>query len=148
MCLDRFSLWHSLSPLLLGLQSFACLMFDFLISSHKFCGLLTDFASTFFPFLFSLNSSLFCLQFTVSFLCNIQSTIKPIRVCTCSIAPSCLILCDPMNCSPSGSSVHGILQARTLKWTAISSFSESSQPSDRTRVSCIRGWTGPRGETV
>ena len=33
---------------------------------------------------------------------------------------SCLALCDPMDCSPSGSSVHGILQARALQWVAIS----------------------------
>ena len=32
----------------------------------------------------------------------------------------CLTLCDPMDCSPSGSSVHGILQARILEWVAIS----------------------------
>ena len=32
---------------------------------------------------------------------------------------SCLTLCDPMDCSPSGSSVHGILQARILEWVAI-----------------------------
>ena len=34
---------------------------------------------------------------------------------------SCLTLCDPMDCSPPGSSVHGILQARILVWVAISS---------------------------
>ena len=34
---------------------------------------------------------------------------------------SCLTLCDPMNCSLPGSSVHGILQARILKWVAIAS---------------------------
>ena len=33
---------------------------------------------------------------------------------------SCLTLCDPMDCSPPSSSVHGILQARTLEWAAIS----------------------------
>ena len=33
---------------------------------------------------------------------------------------SCLTLCDPMDCSPPGFSVHGILQARTLEWVAIS----------------------------
>ena len=32
----------------------------------------------------------------------------------------CPTLCDPMDCSPPGSSVHGILQARTLEWVAIS----------------------------
>ena len=33
----------------------------------------------------------------------------------------CLILCDPMDCSPLGSSVHGILQAKILEWVAIPS---------------------------
>ena len=36
------------------------------------------------------------------------------------VAQSCPILCDPMDCSPSGSSVHGILQAKILQWVAIS----------------------------
>ena len=35
------------------------------------------------------------------------------------VSQSCLTLCDPMDCSPPGSSVHGILQARTLEWVAI-----------------------------
>ena len=35
----------------------------------------------------------------------------------------CLTLCDPMDCSPTGSSVHGIFQARLLEWVAIA-FSE------------------------
>ena len=39
-----------------------------------------------------------------------------------------LILCDPMDCSPPGSSVHGIAQARILEWAAISSSSELSDP--------------------
>ena len=43
-------------------------------------------------------------------------------------AQSCLTLCDPMDCSPPGSSVHGIFQARTLEWVAISSSQGSSQP--------------------
>ena len=36
------------------------------------------------------------------------------------VAQSCPTLCDPMDCSPPGSSVHGILQARILEWVAIS----------------------------
>ena len=36
------------------------------------------------------------------------------------VSQSCLTLCNPMDCSPPGSSVHGILQARTLEWVAIS----------------------------
>ena len=44
----------------------------------------------------------------------------------CSLDPkSCLTLCDPTDCSPPGSSVHGILQARILEWVAIS-FSRGS----------------------
>ena len=39
----------------------------------------------------------------------------------------CLTLCDPMDCSPPGSSVHGIFQARILQWVAMSYSRESSQ---------------------
>ena len=35
------------------------------------------------------------------------------------VAQSCLTLCDPMECSPPGSSIHGIFQARVLEWVAI-----------------------------
>ena len=42
------------------------------------------------------------------------------------VAQSCLTLCDPMDCSPPGSSVHGILQARGLEWGAIA-FSDPTQ---------------------
>ena len=45
-------------------------------------------------------------------------------------AQLCLILCDPMGCSPSGSSVHGVLQARILEWVAISYSMGSSRPRD------------------
>ena len=47
--------------------------------------------------------------------------------------------CDSEDCSPPGSSVRGILQARILEWVAISSFRESSQPRDQTQVSCTEG---------
>ena len=46
-------------------------------------------------------------------------------------------LCNPMDCSPPGSSVHGILQARILEWVAISFSRGSSQPRDQTQVSCV-----------
>ena len=52
---------------------------------------------------------------------------------------SCLTLCDPKNCSPPGSSVHGIFQARMLEWVTIPFSSGSSQPRDWTQVSCIAG---------
>ena len=46
-------------------------------------------------------------------------------------------LCYPMDCSPPGSSVHGILQARILEWVAMSSSRGSSQPRDQTCVSYV-----------
>ena len=49
----------------------------------------------------------------------------------------CPILCDPVDCSPPGSSVHGILQARILEWVANSLTRESSQPRARTQFSHI-----------
>ena len=49
--------------------------------------------------------------------------------CVCVlVTQSCPTLCDPMDCSPPGSSVHGILQARRLEWVAMPSSMESSQP--------------------
>ena len=53
------------------------------------------------------------------------------------VAQSCPTLCDPMDCSPPGSSVHGIFQARELEWAAISFSRGSSRPRDRTWVSHI-----------
>ena len=55
------------------------------------------------------------------------------------VAQSCLTLCNPMDCSPPGFSVHGILQARILEWVAIPFSRESSRLRDRTQVSCIAG---------
>ena len=48
-------------------------------------------------------------------------------------------LCDPMDCSPPGSSVHGILQARVLEWVAISFSRGTSRPRDQTQDSYIAG---------
>ena len=55
------------------------------------------------------------------------------------VTQSCPTLCDLVDCSLPGSSVHGIFQARVLEWVAISFSRGSSQPRDRTQVSCIAG---------
>ena len=55
------------------------------------------------------------------------------------VARSCPTLCDPMDCSLRGPSVHGIFQARILEWVAISFSRRSSQPGVQTRVSHIVG---------
>ena len=65
---------------------------------------------------------------------------------TCSLSEilhaqslSCDWLCEPMDCSPPGSSVHGISHAGILEWLVISSCRGSSQPRDQTFISCIAG---------
>ena len=61
--------------------------------------------------------------------------------CCCLVAESCPTLCDPINYSLPGSSVHGISQARILEWVVISSFRRSSWPRGWARISCISMWT-------
>ena len=61
-------------------------------------------------------------------------------VCVCTHTQSCLTLCDPMNCSPPGSSVHGISQVKILEGVAISYAWVSSRPRNRTCISCIGRW--------
>ena len=55
----------------------------------------------------------------------------------CSVTKLCPTLCNPMECSLLGSSVHGIFQARILKWAAIWYSRGSSWPRDQTHVSCV-----------
>ena len=72
---------------------------------------------------------------------NPGTSLKP-NMCCAQPLQSCLNLCDPVDCSPPGSSVHGIFQARTLEQVAISFSWGSSQPRDRTCSpcgSCIAG---------
>ena len=59
-------------------------------------------------------------------------------VCDTQLLQLCLTPCDPMDRSPPGSSVHGILQARILEWVAMPSCRGSSPPKDRTCVSGSR----------
>ena len=66
-----------------------------------------------------------------------RHSIHNVPVCVCVYAQSCPTLCDSMDCSPPGSSVQGIFQVRLLEWVAIFSSRGSSQPKDRTHVSCV-----------
>ena len=54
-----------------------------------------------------------------------------------SCARLCRTLCDSLDCSPPGSSVHGILQARVLQWVAFFFSGEASPPRGSTHVSCV-----------
>ena len=55
------------------------------------------------------------------------------------VAQPCPTLCDPVDCSLTQSSVHGILQARRLEWVAVPFSRGSSQHRDQTQFSCIAG---------
>ena len=55
------------------------------------------------------------------------------------VAHSGPTLCESMDCSPPGFSIHGILQASILEWVAIPFSRGSSQPRNQTRVSCFTG---------
>ena len=71
------------------------------------------------------------LSYWVIFNCYKWSEVK--------VAQSYPTLCDSMDYSLPGSSVHGILQPRILEWVAVPFFRESSQPRDRIKISCIVG---------
>ena len=96
--------------------------------------------STTFPFLLKSNGNVSDQQRVKSkiILTPFQFILKPVQSWS-EVAQSCPTLCDPMDCSPPGSSVRGIFQARTLEWVAISFARRSSQPRDWTQVSRIAG---------
>ena len=81
----------------------------------------------------STAESLYCTPETITtLLINSAAAAKSLRVCP--------TLCDPMNRSLPGFSVHGILQARILEWVATPTSKGSSQPRDQTctsYISCI-----------
>ena len=86
-------------------------------------------------------SSTLCLRVLFcTMLCKLQQYLyfKP-RMCGTKLLQLCANLCNPMDCSPPGSSAHGFLQARTLEWVTIPFSRGSSQPRDQTQVSCIAG---------
>ena len=74
-----------------------------------------------------------------SFYCNNNIQQHSLTLCMHICQSLCLTLCDPMDCSPPGSSVHGILLTRILEWVAIPVSSGSSPPRDQTRVSHTAG---------
>ena len=73
------------------------------------------------------------LDYNPRYNINVQESVH-------ACAQLCPTLCDPMDCSPQGSSVHVILQARILEWVAIPFSRGSSRPRDQTQVSYIGRW--------
>ena len=64
---------------------------------------------------------------------------RKVKLKESEVAQSSPTLCSPMDCSPPGSSIHGIFQARVLEGVAVSFSRGSSRPRDRTQVSRIVG---------
>ena len=106
---------------------------EFLLSGKGFQGCL-------------MKSGFYIIQLTVSYLeaakthMHIHMRAYPykytkqcVHVCVCAQPlRSCLTLCDPLDCNPQGSSLFGLLQ-----WAAMPFAKGSSQPRDRTHVSCV-----------
>ena len=89
-----------------------------------------------------------CYKVTSTYYCAISSCYKPITAFSflllksevkALVAQSCPTFCYLMDCSPLGSSVHGILSARILEWVAIPFSRESFWTRDQTWVSFIAG---------
>ena len=88
-------------------------------------------SSTLYPFsLFMLYQQQQCFALTISIECKVN-------VVVCLVAKSSPTLCDPLDCSLPGSSVHGISQARILEWVGISFSRGSSWLRDWTHIFCI-----------
>ena len=69
-----------------------------------------------------------------------DSNVSKVAILMCVRAQLCPTLCDPMDCSPPRSSVHGISQARILEWVAIPLSRRNSWPKDQTCIFCIGRW--------
>ena len=70
-----------------------------------------------------------------------KNVFRPFK-CVCLVTQSCPTLCDPMDCSPPGSSVDGTLQARILELVVMPSSRGSSPPKDQACISCVSSIVG------
>ena len=109
---------------------------EVLVNNEKFCYISWNLAAKFiFTYMYFIYMYKFYSQKT--FFSPLNMLIKIVYVCVCAYAQLCPTLCDPMGCSLPGCSVHEIFQARILEWVTISSARDSSQPVDRTCMSCV-----------
>ena len=84
-----------------------------------------------------------------NFICVLYMCIHRHAAYKMLVTQLCQTLCDPLDCSPPGSSVHWISKARILEWIGICFSRGSSQPRDWTHISCLAGrfvTTEPPGE--
>ena len=145
-CLEKY-LFRSFAYFLIGVFVFlllSCKNSLHIIATHPlsdtwFANIFTQWLGCLFNFLimtFEAKKFLTLMKSNLRFVC--------LFVCfgcyvNCEVAQSCLTVCDPMDCSLLGSSVHGIFQARILEYVAISFSRRSSWPRYWTRVSRIIG---------
>ena len=114
------------------LLKFRQISMDIIIDRMEAADLVTEVAKQMPPAGWSMSAPLWISLWTWARLTMLNPS--------CAQLFSHVWLCDPTDCSPPGSSAHGISQARILEWVAISFFRESSQPRDQTCLSCIGRW--------
>ena len=105
--------------------------FHFEVSSNIVCYLYKAHSST-----ISVSTIHYCKYFEEKIIVVFAICVHSLKVCECVYPKSfqwCPALCDLMDCSSPGSSVHGILQARRLEWVAMPSSRGSSRPRDQTQ---------------
>ena len=125
---DDFFIWNFFFWSLLNLLLY-CLCFGFF--GPKACGILGP-RPGIEPAPSALKGGLLTLE------CQGKSLLGILIACVC-LGAQCPALCDPMDCSPPGFSVMGILQARILEWVVMPSSRASSQSRDRTQFSHVVG---------
>ena len=122
-------------------QRFLSLLFFPFFPYILFCS--SDFHNYVFQITFLFFSSVILILISFSILlisvCFLFISSRPYVKKWSEVAQSCPTLCNPMDCSLQGCSVHGIFQARVLEWVVISFSRGSSWPRDRTQVSHIAG---------
>ena len=108
--------------------------FFFLLSSMRQIRYQINLWNKWFPNIFS--NSVCCLFILLNhfWLCEVAGCVSWQCDTGCGglVTKSCPTLCNPVDCNPSGSSVHGIFQARILEWVLISFSRGSSSPTYRT----------------
>ena len=70
--------------------------------------------------IFQFLTASYCTLYNIQITYCLWPLLTTLEVKSSQVTQSCLTLCDPMDCSLPGSSVHGIFQARVLEWGAIS----------------------------
>ena len=96
------------------------LLLFFFFNINTFMNLAKNQVKTSVDFQSSTNGAILKNSIVSTLLLSSQ-LLKGSVVCSCLVANSCLILCDPVDCSPPGSSSYVIFQTRTLAWVAMPS---------------------------